>query len=346
MFNKLIAQDKDHTSIQTIHADPLYPSLKEDFCRSRILDYFMRIHQLCEQLHRPGSRAIYGAAGIDLHSLLLLGNAQDNYLVSFDYSRLGITAASIEQALQDTKETCRALYPPDYGNGYDREERMLNFESLADSLLYRLARLHVPRSSITVDEISGYPQIRFPWRYPGSTNIRTYTLTFISADITMPSRYPSFLNHILAEGYDLYLQKAAQGAPLHYTTTSNYMKHLITYLDPQGLCMTDDVANFYTTLSPELHTADVLAARFTMFGLHQHERAYIEDTIGNGSRFSWAIDLSHYFPDEHMEQVVIPEIIVIEQEILDQLDRFGRRSKEPMAGLSYGWRLNIRRNRS
>jgi hypothetical protein len=71
------------------------------------------------------------------------------------------------------------------------------------------------------------------------------SVTLIDGDITKPSRYPALLTRVLAEGFDVYYQRAAEKVPFAYTERfhkASFIRYLYEHMRGNGFFVTDDFA--------------------------------------------------------------------------------------------------------
>ncbi|MFA5499743.1 MAG: methyltransferase domain-containing protein, partial [Candidatus Omnitrophota bacterium] len=236
---------------------------KQDILHPAYVAYNMAQKDIINPDNKP-LRAVYAGAGYDVTNLLQSTNARTACFVS-DYSILSWN----EFAMLEKEDYLRGGYKNDldetyshdkYDFGYiggdlikhkerafDKYEHGNTFakslsvrKQMIAQLAYELHSLGVTK--VKVDMYKERPRITFRWAYQGASE-EEYSITFVTADITKPGKYPEALRNFLEEGIDVYFQKAGERIANDYSKKhDNFIIYLSKYLRQDGFFVTDDVA--------------------------------------------------------------------------------------------------------
>ncbi len=162
--------------------------------------------------------AVYAGAGTDISSFLLTTNATEGYFL--DRSSFDI------RTLKDLVEDEESWDSIDLDDPYIRSKSTigyggygyLTFNQFPLRIVQELKSIGVKRESIKIDIQDGRVNIQFLWTYPGTTQERIYSITYIcmSAHSIEDSLQSVFLNKILEQGIDIYYERASLDIPKDY----------------------------------------------------------------------------------------------------------------------------------
>ncbi|MCG3176805.1 MAG: hypothetical protein MOGMAGMI_01769 [Candidatus Omnitrophica bacterium] len=210
---------------------------------ARLLDTLYVGHDMeVKKIINPDDRplvAVYGGSGSDVSNFLLSTNATEAYFVD----QIGLTPDGWELAIRDLDTLIGSFYWTDYrASKYTHGHAVTGRDGVENpelSILMELSSIGVDLERIQDFAYTGAGTytLSFPWRYPGSRE-RTYRIHFVAADITDPSTYPPVLKQALANGIDLYYQRAGMRIPARY---DDFLYAVAGAVKPGGHLVTDDV---------------------------------------------------------------------------------------------------------
>ncbi|MBZ0165554.1 MAG: hypothetical protein K8I00_02020, partial [Candidatus Omnitrophica bacterium] len=211
--------------------------------------YNMAVKEVVNPNDRPLVGA-YGASGSGIYQYLLATNAVTSYFVErhiLSYDRLKALLDRYDRPTQADREAVAEYVKHSYlfGFGKSPHERIqrLNKDYLsARNVMENLRALGLRKEDITIERVRSYQdasgqivgfgrplvRIRFPWRHPGSTVTKEYSVTYIDRTDLLhlssgiegqgnkeKSRRLAYLKHVLSGGIDIYYQHAAVDVPDH-----------------------------------------------------------------------------------------------------------------------------------
>ncbi len=177
-----------------------------------------------------GITAVYAGSGSNWSDFILATNAPRAYFVDLQpVSREALLEAlgqwqSLGESAEDRQfldrhrragYTTSAITPGSLNNisGVERKF-MLELKAMG---VVKLRPDGTPNIVVSGEGSGTSPlAVSFEWSYAGSGSARSYSVTFINANIADPLSYPEALERILADGIDVYYQKAGFSIPKGY----------------------------------------------------------------------------------------------------------------------------------
>ncbi len=178
--------------------------------RNRIhLDYWMAIHSVIN----PGGGkkvGVYPCSGADALAFFLTTDAETGYFIDciafFDRE----TGNSLPPAVDRTCYWEHKEAGGNLGGGFSWTILLQSTGNLAIPLRWELEAMGAENISIVRVEEDVHI-IDFRWAYPGDDDKRARSIVFFSGvDARFPLKYPERLKAFLANGIDLYIEKAAK----------------------------------------------------------------------------------------------------------------------------------------
>ncbi len=201
----------------------------------------MAVCQTINPEHKEGLSAVYGGSGADITSFLLSTDATEAYFIDSS-DHIKITVSALEEAIDAWEEvgshkTDKIYTVLKWRNGFSVRDAL--YDSTSRKIVLELKALGVTREDIIdvgMDQ-SGNARVRFKWTYPATREEKTYTVSFINADITKTDEYPLALNNVLKKNIDIYYQRAGMKISEAY---ASFMRRIGEALKNGGFCVTDD----------------------------------------------------------------------------------------------------------
>ncbi|MDD5680780.1 MAG: hypothetical protein PHI59_06030, partial [Candidatus Omnitrophica bacterium] len=190
--------------------------------------------------HETGKVAVYGGAGADISNFLLSTDATEAYFVNVNR----IDHSGLETAVLDWDNIGEGYSDIAYSeikrkNGYGDINTLMGLE--AWRVIQELKAMKAENVRVIETSNTEPAQIKFEWQYPGASEKKTYTITFITADITKPDEYPQKLNDVLDGGIDVYYQRAGMDIPKKY---ASFMPRIGSSVKNGGYAITDDECGY------------------------------------------------------------------------------------------------------
>jgi hypothetical protein len=265
---------KNQNSIEALSLIAQLPSVKRA-AYSSLLDVDSRVDAIGEVLNayfralkkivNPEGRSlsvIYGCSGADCISVMLATDAEDFTFVDLtpiayhEFERAlsqlknqffeGEIIARLEQS---QKFVSRQVTNGGASSAYcDGKHKM---EDLALKFLFGLKGVGVDLDKVELTSNQNGKGIRvdFPWQYHGATLSRKRSVTFVTADITQPEEYPSFLKEKLEKGFDIFYMKASFLVPRYYP---QFLPYIAKSLKIGGWLMTTDKTFTMEEMAPDV----------------------------------------------------------------------------------------------
>jgi len=271
-------------------------------------DYDMEVKKVVN----PGDEdisAVYFGAGMNISDFLLSTNATNGYFVA-RYG--GLLPFDLVNCLRNPGLFRHNSRLESYLNsrakkGYIVTPIVEDVNMSLSVLVAELDAMGVDLNTISVDSDGGSPRIRFKWKYFGTSEEKTYSITFIDVeDVTVVQKYPQRLRDVIDRGFDIFYLKAGHSIVWDYQNGKDSFMHEINKgLKPGGYFVTDD---------------------------------YTLDHSGRVTRY----DLSGKFPLSEVELIDNDELNNLYHEILQENGIVQESDPEQVAKVSYGWHLRIR----
>lgn len=205
---------------------------------------------------------VYGCSGADCTSVLLATDACDFTFV--DLTK--VTYAEFEEALALLKERSFSsefqivarlekdefiLYQSLYAAAVSKPcATGCYMNDLPLKFLFGLREMGVDLDSLVLKTIEeGLIQLHFPWQYDLHSPVRMRHVTFVNTDMTLPSKYPVFLNEKLEAGFDIFYMKASDTAAERYPL---FLPEIARAIKTGGWLMTGDKTFKMETNDPEV----------------------------------------------------------------------------------------------
>ncbi|MHC4114558.1 MAG: HEAT repeat domain-containing protein [Planctomycetota bacterium] len=235
--------------------------------------------------HEKGKRAVYNGSGGGISDYLLTTDATEGDFVD----ELPVVEANLRTALADwdnvgtTQEDKRYI---DFkrANGYAHPFR-LDAIGIERAIILELKYIDTKRPEREDIKLTpeGWTQIEFKWTYPGTTQEKTYTITFKEK-----------LEDALKDKIDIYYQRAAAHIPQDYPS---FMPDVGKAITTGGYCITDDYRSNYHYYNPETYLQEISpdggGAQFTKDEeLRSSSMLTFENTIVSGLKstpYGWHV---------------------------------------------------------
>ncbi|MDD5174029.1 MAG: hypothetical protein PHV48_04310 [Candidatus Omnitrophica bacterium] len=226
----------------------------------------MAVKNIVNPNNAEGLVAVYGGSGADISNFLLSTNVQKAYFVDqsmISYNRIKILK---EKWVSEGKLDDLAGYRgTKYRDGYASSS---NFEmsEIELKILLELKAIGVDPANIIIEKESKGITIGFNWQYPGS-DVKEYSITFISASIENWQKYPPLLANALDNGIDIYYQRAGFEIPSKY---GEFIQHIADGIREGGFLVTDDRSkNIANNSFDERNAGEFLGKDFTLLNSEQ-----------------------------------------------------------------------------
>ncbi len=203
---------------------------------------------------------IYGCSGADCLTVFSATDAREVTFVDLtkislkEFQKMAqlLTDDSLESSIiiQEMYRSNNMSLRARYGGSMSTfsTEGKHHMDNLAFKFLYDLHLMGVNLQEVTFTKLDHGLQIDFPWQYHGSRNIRNRRVTFLTADITDPERYPPALHEKITKGFDIFYMKAAVTAPKKYP---KFLPYIAGNLNANGWLMTADKTFLMDPVNPD-----------------------------------------------------------------------------------------------
>lgn len=252
-FNKI--QNSYQISPGAAHCHPAKPFCLQDVKRplhnepldarpmiALLLSYeFVKDDIIVRQLVNPSHEdkvALYACSGADWSNFILSTDAKTAYFVDLATPKIDrlrkIMAEDWEQL-----DSGLDYHSYKFFRGYAAADSM-GMVSIEAKLLMELKSMGVDKNTIMIEACHGGVNLTFDWAYVGQKSKR-YSITYIKADITNPNNYPELLRRTLAEGIDIYYERAALNTP---AKRGNFLPQIEASIKAGGFLITDETDRF------------------------------------------------------------------------------------------------------